>query len=161
MLFIVDWKNPERPLQKIKLRNTFDGANKTLQQQQKAWPMCMKIIDSSKIAKADIEEGSEITTLRQKIKGKNLVADGDKTKDQAKKYILICIGTKCGRMQLWTVNKMGMKSTLEYQSPEGLSYGAITSIDAYANNSREREEIICGTESGEIIQFDLKKKLDE
>lgn len=47
-----------------------------------------------------------------------------------------------------------MKNKPMFMSRPGLSYGAITSIDIKQDGS----EILAGTESGEMMEFDLAKK---
>lgn len=84
--------------------------------------------------------------VRDIVKGKN-------------SYLLVT-GSKNGRVQVWHLNnKFGTPKVDQvlFESPEGLSYGSITSIDVNQTCS----EIVCGTESGEILQFDLGAKLDE
>lgn len=83
--------------------------------------------------------------IRDKVRGKN-------------SYLLVT-GSKNGKVQVWHLsNKVGQLKLDQplLESEEGISYGSISSIDV----NQQCSEIVCGTESGEMIQFDLKNRLN-
>ena len=68
---------------------------------------------------------------------------------------LLTIGTKEGKILVYRVGTLSQNSL--YQTKNGVSYGAITSIDVSTN----MDHMFAGTESGELMIYDLKAKLNE
>lgn len=132
--------------------------------------MCIKVLDATKIPNSKQDDDDQRKTYRNKIKGKitsdemeikidkkGNVSDDQIGKLEFKKNIVLLIGTKQGRFQTWCSQRTINKMELLFQSQDGLSFGAVTSLDINNNCS----EVIIGTESGEMMQFDFAKKLDE
>ena len=73
----------------------------------------------------------------------------------SKGNFMLTIGTKEGKVLVYRIGTASHNKL--FQSKAGLSFGAITSIDITQNAS----DIVVGTESGEMIQYELLKKLNE
>jgi hypothetical protein len=90
-----------------------------------------------------------------KIKIDENAAIGDK---QAKGTFMVSIGTKQGKIVIYRIGPTQQQKVdkLLVTKP-GLAFGGIASIDVSAG----AQELIAVSDSGEIIQFDLLKKLNE
>lgn len=96
----------------------------------------MKIVDSQKIKLSNDE-----TITRSFTPQKNMM--------------LLILGTREGKVVIYKYGSLNPK--MMYQSKAGLAYGGISSIDVTTNGS----DIVAGSEAGEVIQFDLYKRLNE
>lgn len=100
------------------------------------YPSCLTMLDMTKIK---INEESAMKSSLQTSKG-NFMA---------------IIGTKEGKVLVYRIGTVSHPKLL--QTKGGMSFGAVTSIDVTANAS----DVVIGTESGEMIQYELLKKLNE
>ena len=99
------------------------------------FPTCLKLVDFSKL---QIEEES---SLRDFAKGKG--------------NFLAAIGTKEGKVVVYRINQLSHNKVL--QTKAGVSYGGIASLDI----SSKGNNMVAISESGEILQYELLKKLNE
>jgi hypothetical protein len=67
--------------------------------------------------------------------------------------VAVCIGTKEGKVLFYRIDSAGNKKI--GQSKGGASFGSITSIDV----SEGAEHCVAGTESGEIMTFNILTQL--
>ena len=77
------------------------------------------------------------------------------SKKEPKQNYMIAVGTKEGTvhvMQVGVLNHMKL-----FETRAGLSYGAISAVDIQSNG----EYIVAGTETGETLQYELLKKMNE
>lgn len=99
------------------------------------FPTCLTMIDFGRI-KLDEESG-----LKDMPSGKG--------------NFLVGIGTKEGKTLVYRIGQASFNKLL--QTKNGISYGGITALDVSSNG----DQLIAATEAGEIIQYDLLKKLNE
>lgn len=113
------------------------------------YPTCMSIISFNKIAKK--------------------IADESALKDQfqtASKNYLMALGTNEGKIVVYRINANHPDNLNKlYSTKAGLAYGAITAIDISTSPSPEFNTdgnwLVATTETGEVHQFELIKKLNE
>jgi hypothetical protein len=76
----------------------------------------------------------------------------------SKPTFLMCIGTAEGKILIQKYGgQTSTSSTKLYKSKGGIAYGGISAIDVTPTGT----DIVAATESGEMIQFDLLKKLND
>ena len=79
-------------------------------------------------------------------------------KKEPKQNYLIAVGTKEGKVLVYqVVGAAGLTPMKLFETRPGLAYGAITAIDVQPTG----EYIVAGTETGEILQYELLKKMNE
>jgi len=79
----------------------------------------------------------------------------DEENKSSKGTFLVVLGCKEGKVLCYRVGSVS--NQLMLTSKGGVSFGAITSVDVSPNGS----DIMAGSEAGEIIHFELLKKLNE
>jgi hypothetical protein len=79
----------------------------------------------------------------------------DEENRSSKGTFLIVLGCKEGKVLTYRFGTVS--NNLLLTSKGGVSFGAITSVDVSPNGS----DIMAGSESGEILHFELLKKLNE
>jgi hypothetical protein len=101
------------------------------------YPVCFKMIEFGNV---DLSEDSYL--FNQVKKG-------------AKGTYLVSIGTKEGKVLVYKFGQISQDKMFNTKS--GVSFGGITAIDITSRGT----DMVALTESGEIIQYDLLKKLNE
>lgn len=71
-------------------------------------------------------------------------------KGKYKKDLLVTIGTKNGKVQVWRFGEASQQKL--FASKSGISYGAITSISV----DKTGEHLVAASESGEVMTYHLK-----
>ena len=99
------------------------------------FPTCLKIVDMTKIK---LEEESQFSNMP--------VSRGN---------LLLAIGTKEGKVACYRVSATSHNKFLTTKG--GVSFGAISAIDVTPNGS----DLVAASESGEIIHYELLKKMNE
>lgn len=102
------------------------------------FPTCMKIVDATKI-KISNEDSKHFNKF-------------------GKGTFLLAIGTSEGKVLIQKYGgQTSTSSTKLFKSKGGIAYGGISAIDVTPNGA----DIVAATQSGEILQFDLLKKLND
>jgi len=85
---------------------------------------------------------------------KNIELDEDAVLKNSKKDLLVTIGTRNGKVLVYRIGEVSQNKL--YVSKPGLSYGAITAVSI----DKTGEHLIAASESGEIMTYQIKAKLN-
>ena len=79
----------------------------------------------------------------------------NQVKKGAKGTYLVSIGTKEGKVLVYKFGQISQDKM--FSTKHGVSFGGITAVDITSRGT----DMVALTESGEIIQYDMLKKLNE
>lgn len=134
-------------LQTIMCRN-FVTHSKHLEINLMSFPTCIKILDLTKIRLTN--EDSKYYKMAEQ-----------KPSDKTGKTFLVIVGTQEGRVMIQKVGGITTTSAGKkplFKTKIGIAHGGITAVDVSITNGAV--DIVAASESGEMFQYDLYKKLN-